>query len=402
MDNDLFPTNSGKTGTILVVDDMAAVLQMVGVLLGRMGYAVHLAGNARDALLLLEAHAIDLIVTDVMMPECDGIAFLKEVRQRTTEVPVVLMTGGAQLDMAMEAIKNGAFDLITKPLDAVYFRKVVEKALEHRRLSFMERNYQSELERTVAEQTVQLKEALLELDKFHRHAGSFAQERNDFLSTLTHELRTPMNGILCPLSMLAEAELGGEERELVEIASLSADRMLQLVEQLLSFAQSRKKRTPSDDSSFDLRELSNSLARVHAPLFGAKGIALTLCVDEALPGAMVGDRELIGKVAEILLSNALKFTETGMASLSLGIVQDVEQLPALHLQVADTGIGIPPEKLEKIFEPFFQVDGGLTRRRGGLGLGLSQARQIVQHLGGKIWAESTLGSGSTLHVELPL
>ena len=393
--------SEGRPGAILVVDDMEMVLSMVGLLLRKFGYTVHLAGSAKDGLRVLETEVVDLILTDVMMPECDGITLLKEIRQRTQDVPVVLMTGSAHLEMAMEAMKNGAFDLITKPLDGQYLRKIVEKALEHRRLLSVERNYYYELERTVAEQTMQLKEALLELDKFHQLAKSSSEERSQFLSTLTHELRTPMNGIVGPLSMLGESKLSGDDRELVEIASISAGRMTQLVDQLLSFAESRHNRNHADKSRFDLRQLTDSLAKAHRAAFAAKGIVLAFSVEPEVPENVLGDRELTGKIAEILLTNALKFTDRGLTSLSVCMARDADGQPTVSLRVTDTGIGIPPEKLERIFEPFFQVDGGLTRRQGGLGLGLSLARQIAQHLGGSIRVESEPGSGCSFQVDLP-
>jgi signal transduction histidine kinase len=391
-----------KAGAILVVDDMDMVLRMVCILLEKLGYRTHSASNAQDGLRILEQEAIDLIVTDVMMPECDGIAFLKEVRQRTLDVPVVLMTGSAHLDMAMEAIKNGAFDLVTKPLDNSYFQKVVEKALEHRRLVSLERNYHSELERTVAQQTMQLKEALQELDKFHSHAKSTAQERSQFLSTLTHELRTPMNGIVAPLGMLKESQLSADDRELVEIASSSAARMLQLVNQLLSFADAHKNPAAPDKRGFDLRQLCASLEKSYCPLFSAKGVVLSFSVQAEVPATVAGNRDLTLKLADILLGNALKFTESGTASLWVGIKQGADQQPALQLRVSDSGIGIAEHDLEAVFDQFFQVDAGLTRRRGGLGLGLSQAREIVQYLGGSIRVQSVLGSGSSFEVDLPL
>ena len=389
-----------KSGVVLVVDDMEDVLFVVGILLERFGYRVLSAKSATDGLGILGKEPVDLVLTDVNMPECDGLAFLKEVRQCTQDVPVVLMTGGAHLDMAMEAIRNGAFDLITKPLDPQHLHTIVEKALRHRRLLTMERNYHSELERTVEQQTRQLREALLELDKFHNQAKSHAQKRGEFLSTLTHELRTPMNGIVCPLSMLAASPLSADDRELVEIATLSADNMMKLVDQLLSFADSCKKGSFSGRSDCNLRELLDRLANAHAGALAAKGVALTFSVADALPAKVACDCDLTYKVLDILVGNALKFTDAGAVSLSVDFVQGAGEPSVIRFRVSDTGIGIPAKMLESVFEPFFQVDGGLTRRHGGLGLGLSQARQIVQHLGGRIWVESESGKGSTFYVEL--
>ena len=361
----VLPQKTGsKAGNILVVDDMEVVLHMVVLLLSKFGYTVYSAGNVQDGLRILREQAIDLVVSDVMMPERDGIDFLKEVRRHTLHVPVVLMTGSAHLEMAMEAIKYDAFDLITKPLDGPYFRKIVEKALEYRRLMLVERNYQGELERTVAQQTMQLKEVLLELDKFHNHAKSIAEERSQFLTTLTHELRTPMNGIVCPLSMLKESPLAEDDRELVEIAASSADRMVRLVNQLLSFAESQNTRSASDKKPFDLGELSASLAKAYKPAFQAKGIALSFSVAENQACRVVGDRELTCKIVDVLLGNALEFTESGSTSLIFSATMDARLSPTLHIQVSDTGIGIPCAELETVFEPFFQVDGGLTRKHG--------------------------------------
>ena len=392
---------SDKSGVVHVVDDMEDVLFVVGMLVTTLGYRALTARSATEGLRILGREPVDVVITDVNMPECDGLAFLKEVRHLTQDVPVVLMTGGAHLDMAMEAIRNGAFDLITKPLEPKHLHTIVEKALRHRRLLTMERNYHSELERTVSQQTAQLREVLLELDRFHNLEQSRAEERSQFLSTLTHELRTPMNGIICPLSMLSSSELPDDDRELVEIAQVSAGNMLQLVDQLLSFADHDKRWSLASYETIDLRTLLAASTRASAALSESRGLAMTVSVDDAVPATVTGDRELTGKIIDILLGNAVKFTDAGSISLRVGIGTDHREMPVLRLQVRDTGIGIPAQLLERVFEPFFQVDGSLTRRHGGLGLGLSQARQIVQHLGGRIWVESDPGQGSTFQVELP-
>ena len=171
---------------ILIVDDEADIRQMVSICLKKSGFQVNSAENAEEAHKLLEMSPYDVIVTDVMMPGEDGIAFLGWVHNSWPELPVIMMTGHAQLQMAVNAIKNGAFDFIHKPFDFDYLRKIVDRAVNYSKLQRMEKNYRAELEETVANRTAALKEAMVELDFARSALLKASNDKNNFMSNISH------------------------------------------------------------------------------------------------------------------------------------------------------------------------------------------------------------------------
>ena len=209
---------------ILVVDDEHDILQMVAICLRQVKYRVSLAANAEEAYRLLEEHEFDAIITDVMMPGEDGITFLGNVHQRLPDVPVIIMTGFAQLQVAVNAIKNGAFEFIHKPFDFTYLRKVTDKAINYTKLLTIEKNYRAELEQTVAQRTEELKSAVAQLDSARMALLKTANEKSEFMATVTHEMRTPMNGVVGGLELLADAGLSGSQLEYLLLARQAADK----------------------------------------------------------------------------------------------------------------------------------------------------------------------------------
>lgn len=388
---------TGEKPHILVIDDDEGVLRMVSLSLEQSGYRTSVAATTEDASLLLDKDEPDAILTDVMMPGEDGITFLARVHQRLPDVPVVIMTGFAQLQTAVDAIKNGAFDFIHKPFDLLYLRQVVKKAVEHSTLRRMEKRYRTELEETVALRTDELKKALAQLETTRELLLKAASDKTEFMTTITHEMRTPMNGVIGSLDLLADGDLSGTQREFVLLARQAADNMVALVNQLLSFSNSTGNGPAVCHEVIDPRGVLEALMCAYRPRFAGKGIALDAHIAPETPSAIRCDGEQLTQLLDILLSNAHKFTERGWVRVELSSERGEERCADIHFCVKDSGIGIPSDQLERIFDPFIQVDGSLTRRFGGAGLGLSIARQLALLLGGKVWGESTLGEGSSFH-----
>jgi len=389
---------------ILIVDDEADIRQMVSICLKKSGFQVNSAENAEEAHKLLEMSPYDVIVTDVMMPGEDGIAFLGWVHNSWPELPVIMMTGHAQLQMAVNAIKNGAFDFIHKPFDFDHLRKIVDRAVNYAKLQRMEKNYRAELEETVANRTAALKEAMVELDFARSALLKASNDKNNFMSNISHEMRTPMNGVVGALDLLAEEGVSGIQAEYLAMARQSANDMVAMINHLLAFNQGFG---PGGGSArYDLIDLTtllkNTLTAGQQTGFNPKGLALTMQIAPDVPYQIWTDRDQLSRLLGILIGNALKFTDHGGVKLEVTMQDSGKDGDTILFSVTDSGIGIPEGMLERIFEPFVQGDGSFTRRHGGVGLGLSIARQIALLLNGRLWAEHLPGGGSSFKFSLKI
>ncbi len=390
---------------ILIVDDEPDIRQMVSLCFQKHGFRITCAEDAAEAFKLLLSEQFDAIVSDVMMPGEDGIAFLGRVHESWPEIPVILMTGHAQLQMAVNAIKNGAFDFVHKPFDFDHLRKIVLRAVDYRNLQRMEKNYRDELEETVARRTADLKEAMVELDFARTTLQRATADKSTFMSTVSHEMRTPMNGVIGSLELMAEEGVTGVASEYLSMARESADNMMKLINQLLSFNYLNVHDGGiSHHDLIDLPTFLHSIIEDRQSAFKRKGLKLSLQMADDLPRQIWTDREKLSRLFEILLGNALKFTEDGAVSLSVCRTASDEDGTGeiLRCTVSDSGSGIPDGMLERIFEPFMQGDGSFTRRHEGVGLGLAIARQNAMLLNGHLWAEHIPAGGSRFIVALKI
>lgn len=387
---------------ILIVDDEHYVCEMISLCLHKFGYRTRCAENAAAAANLLAEEQFDAIICDVMMPGEDGIAFLGRVHTLWPDIPVILMTGDAQLNMAINAIKNGAFDFVCKPFDFEHFGKIVQRAITYRNLVRMEQNYRAELEAIVAQRTVELKESMAELDFARSALQRAASDKSAFMSTVSHEMRTPMNGVIGSLDLLAEEGLSGAAAEYLAMARHSADNMMVLINQLLTFNSGRlRDGSTLHQDLIDVRTLLSGLVAEQKPAFSRKGITLSLQMSDDIPDRIWSDREKLSRLFEIVLGNALKFTSHGSVEVAVSRIVEADG-DLLMLTVTDSGIGIPEGMLERIFEPFVQGDSSYCRRYEGVGLGLAIARQNAMLLNGHIRAEHVPAGGSRFIVTLTI
>ena len=368
---------------ILIVDDSPSVLKILNDAL-RAEYQISVTTSGKDALDVAAAQHPDLILLDIKMPDMDGYEVCRRLKQspETRDIPILFVTVLNETEDEAKGLEMGAVDYITKPITPSV---VQARVRAHMRL----KRHQDQLEELIRERTRELVEARSRAEDANRAQG-------EFITNISHEIRTPMISILGMTELMLETELTSRQRECMDTIADSVTQLKRLLNDLLDF------------SSFETGKIALEKAplephRVFLPLLleflgkaEKRGLSFFWKIDPKIPEVLLGDAERLKQALAHLLDNALKFTPSGAVDLKCTLDESAgtDSSVVLRFSIMDTGIGIPENERERIFQPFYQIDGSLSRRYAGTGVGLAMTRRLVEMMGGSIRAESVPAGGS--------
>jgi signal transduction histidine kinase len=369
---------------ILVIDDEVGMREGCRRALTPLGFQVSTAEHGAEGLRRLRQQDFDLILLDVMMPGMSGLELLGRIHEHDPEIICVMITGYATVDLAAQAMKQGAHDFLAKPFTSDELLDVVQRGLEERRRRLAVREQQD-----VAEEALQLERARQEMAKFDAIESRF-------MLVIVHELRNPAGVIKNYLQMMRAGYVEADEwDEYLEKLDLRADQLLSMLDDLLELADLKSRRRPAKATPVAAANLLEDVVARLRPAAEGKGLELMARI-HARP-TFQGQPAHLQSLWTHLLENAIRYTPGGQIQITLD-----EQHGQLVSVVSDTGIGISNEDLGRIFQEFYRSEAAKEQVLLGTGLGLPIVSQIAKLYQGTVEVDSTPGQGSSFTIRLSL
>ena len=375
-------------GRILIIDDEEGVRKGCCRVLQPIGYTAETTASFHDGLQKIQENQYDLILLDVMMPDGQGIDLLEPILERDPDAVPVLITGYATVEMAVDAIKRGAYDFISKPFTAQMLVMTVEQGLQKRHLSLETKRLQA-VERQAAE-----------LAKAKEQAEKVSEFKSAFATMVAHELRSPVGATQSLVRTLLRGMAGGlneKQTELLKRIEIRLNDLLALINDLLTLAASKSINAEKPLQAVKINGVLQRLVERFAQEMADKQIGLNYCHPN-LSLTVRATEDGLEKVLSNLIGNAIKSTPAG-GSIR---VDAAEQEGSCKLTVTDTGIGISQEDLFHLGEEFFRAKNAYEFHIPGTGLGLSITCELVKQFGGQINFQSQEGQGTTVLLKIPL
>ena len=349
---------------ILIVDDEMGPRESLKMIL-KPYFNVYTAERGGQAIEILNQIPIDLVTLDLKMPGLPGTKVLEKVKQRDPDIEAIIITSYGSMDTAIEGLRLGAFDYISKPFDVNHILTLVQRALERRN-------------------------ARLKL----------RQIKSEFLANVSHELRTPLSVVIGFVSVLLDQLIGRlthEQQKALEKVYKNSGELLELIENVLCLTSLSSGDMPLTEKEFDIGILVKEAAELYERTLEEKEIELTIQAPTSSI-RVVTDQAKVSRIFRNLLHNAIKFTLKGQ--ITVKIHRSVSR-EVIDLEIIDTGVGIPRDQIEGMFQPFQQMDGSYQREFTGMGLGLTVARRLTDFLRGALEIRSQPNIGTHVLLSIP-
>ncbi|MFZ5809086.1 MAG: response regulator [Chloroflexota bacterium] len=370
---------------ILVIDDEQGIREGSKRALSALGYEVDTAENGEQGLEFVQKTVYDLVLLDVMMPGVSGIDLIEKIHEVDVDTVCIIITGYATVEMAVRAIKQGAYDFLTKPFTVDDLRLVVEQGLERRRLTLETKRLQFiELE---AKRLEEEKARLEELDR----------AKMQFIRLVTHELQAPIAAIHTYVKLILEGYVPPEKiNETLEKCLGRAEEQMAMIKDLLELGRAQiVDQRASETDIYPDKELYEVVEGLKKQAI-EKGLDVRISVQENIP-AVKGNADRMRSVWRNLIENAIKYTERGYVEINLKA-----EGGQIIGEVSDSGIGIPSEDQQHLFQEFFRAKNAKTGHQPGTGLGLVIVKKAIEGMGGNVKVTSQEGKGSSFIFSIPI
>jgi signal transduction histidine kinase len=378
-----------EAGKILVVEDEAGSRLTLCGILEDAGYEVTGVEKGTEALEVIKDGNFHVIITDIRLPDVGGMSILELAKEINPDVAVIMMTGYASIETAVNAVNEGAYAYFVKPINMDEMKTAIVNALRQQMLSRENKRLVDDLQRS--------NKLLFEANRQLRTA---TEAKSIFLAHMSHELRTPLNAIIGFSDLLIggiAGKINNKQRQCLEDILSSGKHLLSLINDILDLSKVEAGKIDIRPESLRLADVVDDAVTTVKPMIYNSRHELAIRIAEGLP-PVYGDRNRLKQILLNLLSNAIKFTPDG-GKLSLETSREGN---FCKVSMVDNGVGIRREDQTSIFEPFTQLDTQPEEKKQGTGLGLPLTKQLVELLGGKIWAESEYGKGSRFTFTIPL